>query len=170
MERSETFLLTMINRPVENDLSNYQPTTEYCIPILDDPITPNEVDTCINKLKINKVAGTDDIPSDLIQLLPGEWILLLTFIFNQIFTSSYPAVWLQLRVFTIFKMGIKTDTNNYRGISILSAIPKIYDMILSNHFGMWYNLRIEQAGAQSKHPIFLLTLLEQQIEHYTWHS
>ena len=141
---------TLLNRPVESDLSDYQPTTQCYIPVLDDPITPYEVDTCIKKLKSNKAAGIDGIPPGIIQLLPDEWIILLTFIFNQIFTTSYPSLWSQLRVFTIFKKGMITDPKNYRGISILSAIPKIYDMILGNRFGLWYTPRVEQAGAQPK--------------------
>ena len=53
-----------------------------------------------------------------------------------------------LKVFTIFKKGRQDDPSNYRGISVLSAIPKLYDMILSNRFSLWYKPRPEQAGAQ----------------------
>jgi hypothetical protein len=32
-----------------NDLLNYQPTTQYYIPILDDPITPYKMDIMYKK-------------------------------------------------------------------------------------------------------------------------
>ena len=32
----------LLNRPVESDLSDYQPTTQCYIPVIDDPITPYE--------------------------------------------------------------------------------------------------------------------------------
>ena len=53
-----------------------------------------------------------------------------------------------MKLFTIYKKGPREDPSNYRGISIISAIPKLYDMILSSRFSMWYTLRPEQAGAQ----------------------
>ena len=69
------------------------------------------------------------------------------FIINHIFTRRYGH---NSRVFTIFKKGMIIDPKNYRGISIMSAIPKIYDMILGNRFVLWYTPRVEQAGAQPK--------------------
>ena len=98
--------------------------------------------------KGNKAAGTDGIPPGLIKVLPDEWLILITFIFNQIFSATYPSSWSQLKIFTIFKKGQRSDSQNYRGISIVSAIPKIYDMVLNNRFAMWYAPSIEQAGGQ----------------------
>ena len=37
---------------------------------------------------------------------------------------------------------------NYRGISILVALAKLYDMVLSYRFQLWYKPKFEQAGAQ----------------------
>ena len=54
--------------------------------------------------------------------------------------------WTMLKVFTIFKKGRRDDPDNYRGISVLSANPKLYDMVLSQRFSLWYTPRPEQAG------------------------
>ena len=54
-----------------------------------------------------------------------------------------------LKLFT-FKKGRWDDPDNYRGISIISAIPKLYDMVLSNRFSLWYKPLPEQAGAQTR--------------------
>ena len=99
-------------------------------------------------MKPNKAAGTDGISPGILKLLPLTWLILLTQIFNLVFNGSYPFEWTMMKVFTIFKKGAKNDPNNYRGISILSAIPKLYDMVLSNRFSLWYTPRAEQAGAQ----------------------
>jgi len=85
---------------------------------------PDTVERCINKLKGNKAAGTDGIPPGLIKVLPDKWLILITFIFNQIFSATYPSSWSQLKIFTIFKKGQRSNPQNYRGISIVSAIPK----------------------------------------------
>ena len=31
-----------------------------------------------------------------------------------------------------------TKSPNYRGINVISVIPKLYDMVLSNRFALWY--------------------------------
>ncbi len=56
--------------------------------------------------------------------------------------------WAVAKVFTIFKKGQKSNPENYRGISIISAIAKVYDMILSARFNLWYHPTPKQAGAQ----------------------
>ncbi len=37
---------------------------------------------------------------------------------------------------------------NYRGISIMNAMAKIYDMVINARFNLWHKPRIEQSGAQ----------------------
>jgi len=118
------------------------------IPILDDPIRIEEVDRCLQKMKTNKAAGTDGISPGILKMLPATWLALLTYFFNVVFNNQYPLQWSLMRVFTIYKKGNRIDPSNYRGISILSAIPKLYDMILSTRFSLWYTPRVEQAGAQ----------------------
>ena len=129
---------------------DYVPNSNLYIPILDDPISPDEVNTCIHKLKPNKAAGIDGISPGLLKLLPDNWIILLTYVFNLVFLADYPMNWTLLKVFTIHKKGPHQDPNNYRGISVLSALPKVYDMILSCRFALWYAPRCEQAGAQPR--------------------
>ena len=122
-------------------------TTIY-IPVLDDPISPVEVDTCVRRLKPNKAAGVDGISPSILRTLPDEWIVLLTRVFNMAFTSRYPLAWSLMKIFSIYKKGHRLDPQNYRGISIISAIPKLYDMVLSDRFSLWYQPRPEQAGSQ----------------------
>ena len=50
---------------------------------------------------------------------------------------------------TIFKKGNKSQCKHYRGISILSCLPKLYDGILNTRFTQWYKPDIEQAGGQT---------------------
>ena len=53
-----------------------------------------------------------------------------------------------MKIFAIYRKGHRLDPQNYRGISIISAISKLYDMVLSDRFSLWYQPRPEQAGAQ----------------------
>ena len=140
----------LLKQPNNDDENAFQPSQHIYIPLLDDPIQPIEVAETIRKLKSSKAAGIDGITPGILKLLPEEWIIQLTQIFNMTFFSEYPLKWSLLKVFTIFKKGQRSKAQNYRGISILSAIPKVYDMILSRRFKMWYTPKPEQAGAQPK--------------------
>ena len=68
---------------------------ELHIPVLDDQILPDEVIKAIHSLKKNTAPGIDGIPCGIFTLLNDEWILFLTFMFNQIFDQqiSYPEEW-----------------------------------------------------------------------------
>ena len=142
---------------------NYTPATHKYIPILDDPITPGEVDDALKSMKSNKSAGEDGVAPGVLKLLTDEWILVITFFFNLVFSALYPTQWTLSKVFNIFKKGDKLDPNNYRGISIMSALGKLYDLVLYNRFILWYKPKFEQAGAQKnrgcEEQILILRLL-----------
>ena len=123
---------TLLNQSDNENLENYVPETVKYIPILDDFIRPDEVEKCIRELKPNKAAGVDGISPGLLKMLPYEWTVLLTHTFNKIFVSGCPLNWTFMKMFTIFKKGSRQDPQNYRGISVISALPKLYDMVLSN--------------------------------------
>ena len=126
--------------------------TDVTIPVLDAPIDPNEVAEVIEKqVKPNKSAGGGPVglSPGLFKLLPVEWIVTLTMLLNSVFVSGcYPAAWAYARLNMLFKKGISLCCDNYRGISIINSIYKIYDYILCNRLMKWYSPDHEQAGAQ----------------------
>ena len=138
----------LLNPEEHRNQEEYIPTRNTYIPVLDDPIEPDEVDNCIKRLKTSKAPGPDGIAPGILKHLPDDWIILLTFVYNAIFNQNYPLAWSIAKVFTIFKKGDSSDPSNYRGISIMSAIAKVYDSIISNRFNLWYKPHEEQAGAQ----------------------
>jgi hypothetical protein len=130
------------------DLASFTPASGIYVPVLDDPISPIEVDNAVKCLKQNKAAGVDGVPPGILKVINAEWILLLTFVFNRIFLNYYPECWSFAKVFSIFKKGNRLSPENYRGISILNALAKLYDLILCKRFTLWYRPREEEAGAQ----------------------
>ena len=130
----------LLNPPGPQDGVLYEPQEEKYVPVLDDEITPNEVEAQIKKLHADKAPGCDGIWSGLLKHLCDAWIILLTFLFNTVFLGGYPNAWNLIKVFNIYKkeicihftvryrssaMGL-LDTGNYRGISLMSSLPKLY--------------------------------------------
>lgn len=127
----------------ENDVPNIN------IPVLDESITTDEVTVQIKKMKADKACGPDGIAPGVFQLLPANWIVILTVLFNSVFLSaSYPVSWTTAKFFTIFKKGNRQEARNYRGISVLNSITKVYDLILCERLRAWFIPYREQAGAQ----------------------
>ena len=122
------------------------PNTGVYVPILDDPFTMAEVHTAIRNLRRSKAAGVDGVPPGVFKLLAGEWLEILTVLFNLVFAGEYPEQWSYAKMFTIFKKGNAGDANNYRGISIQGALAKIYESVLNNRFTSWFRPDDEQAG------------------------
>lgn len=103
------------------------------IPELEDEITANEVYREIQKTKSGKAPGIDGVPPGILKYLPPAWIALLTTLLNSIFMSGlYPTEWSIAKLFTVYKKGPRMDPKNYRGISVIPFLAKLYDAILNS--------------------------------------
>ena len=139
-------LLNPDNETITTDLSNYH----VKIPILDDKIDVKECKEVLeSQVKEDKGCGPDGISPGAFKLLPDQWVVYLCFLFNIIFIAGYPLEWASAKLIMLFKKGLHMDCNNYRGISVINAISKIYDYVLNNRLILWYTACREQAGAQS---------------------
>ena len=124
--------------------------SDVYIPVLDDPITPQEVSDQIKRLKGNKACGPDGIPPGVLKLLPDAWIVYITTVFNCIFMAgSFPSSWATAKLFTVFKGGSRSLVTNYRGISVVNSMVKLYDMVLCDRLNRWFKPFREQAGSQT---------------------
>ena len=90
-----------------------------------------EIDKLINKLKNNKSCGIDNIINEFIKYSPIDYKQLLVKLFNLILrTGIIPASWNISFISPIYKnKGSKSDPDNYRGISIISCLGKLFSAI-----------------------------------------
>ena len=89
-------------------------------------LSEEQVLTAIAKLKPNKGAGPDGIPSNFIVKCSSSLCQPLTLIFTKsLKTGVFPQVWKEAFVTPIFKSGEKSLVKNYRPISKLSIFSKI---------------------------------------------
>jgi hypothetical protein len=119
---------------VEHDSDN----VDNFVDILDADITESEVQTAIKKLKNNKAAGPDGIVAELIKLAETKVVKYLTKLFNKIFQSgTFPLEWTRSIIVPLHKKGDKSLPDNYRGISLLSTVSKVYTSVLNNRLKQW---------------------------------
>ena len=94
-------------------------------------ITEMELNNTIKNLKNNNSTGPDEYSTKFIKLSSPILVPALVKIFNlAISTGVYPNSLKIAKVIPIFKKGDSTTVNNYRPISILSTINKIFEKIL----------------------------------------
>lgn len=140
-----------LGQPAGVELPEEVEDNNVFIPVLDEEITPLEVENQIKYLKRDKACGPDGVSPGLFKMLPGAWILTLVTLFNTVFRSAaYPQSWTRAKLFTIFKKGDKLNPRNYRGINVINSIAKVYDMVLSFRLKQWFRPFREQAGAQER--------------------
>lgn len=116
----------------------YDTFTDVRHPLLDAPITQDEIILSLSKCKLNKAPGPDGIRSEFYKYLPDNWLLFLECLFNRILESeSFPTSWTEIHATMIHKKGDKNNPSNYRCISLVNSITKIFTQILYDRLTQW---------------------------------
>ena len=97
-------------------------------------LTPLEVNETIQLLDANKAVGPDLIHNKLL-LASADYISEpLSIIFNKcLYESRFPCSWKTAHVTPIHKKGPKNTCNNYRPISLLSCVGKLFEKCVQKH-------------------------------------
>ncbi|GBP91231.1 Probable RNA-directed DNA polymerase from transposon BS [Eumeta japonica] len=113
------------------------------------PIHETEVINSIRKLKLEKSPGADNVTNEALkfahQILPTP----LTELFNSILISSEtPKEWSEANIILIYKKGDPKNISNYRPISLLPNMYKLFSSIINNRLSAIIEAKqpIKQAG------------------------
>ena len=100
---------------------------------LDVPITETEILEAANKLKTRKAVGGDGISNEQIKASVNTLKSTLSKIFNIVFNKGViPTIWTQGIIKPIYKKkGAKNNPDNYRPITIISCMGKLFTSILN---------------------------------------
>lgn len=138
------------------------------LPIKTSPPNKSEIVDAIKSMKNGKAAGFDDITAEILksdpQLFASSILPLFTKIWNQ---EEFPEDWMNGLIIKLPKKGDLTDCNNWRGITILCVVMKVFMKIILNRMVNVIDklLRKEQAGFRSgKSCIDLINILRIIIE------
>ena len=105
---------------------------------LDCPITLSELKTAVFSQNNNKACGLDQISSEIYKHAFNEISPFLLKFFNRLFErGEYPSCFGEGIIYPIFKGGNIDDPKNYRGITLINIISKIFSQIILNRFTKW---------------------------------
>lgn len=100
-------------------------------PVLDVPISESELDLVLKRCSNGKAAGSDGLTYEVYKKLPQIWRSNILDLFNDIFNNgNLPPSWPEIVMFLVFKKGDKSCISNYRGISLINTIVKIFTYII----------------------------------------
>jgi hypothetical protein len=94
--------------------------------------SPTVLDRYIKQLRNSNSRGTDNFPNSLIKTVHN-----LPIILSKLFTlilekEIFPKLWKTSIISPIFKSGLRSDVNNYRGVHITPSISKIFEHIVAD--------------------------------------
>jgi hypothetical protein len=116
------------------------------------PITAKETMKLLNEVNVNTATGPDEIPGFLIKLLSSAMAPNLTNILNNSMQQGcFPSMWKKANVCPIWKnKGCRKDPGNYRPISILPVLARIFEKYVASQLYNYCDLKgiipIEQFG------------------------
>ena len=118
---------------IENCASNTT-STQTLNEQINVPFTENEIRNAIKGLKNNKANGIDMILNEHLKILSHIISPILVGLFNLVFdTGIVPETWTLGMIQPIFKnKGSARDPSNYRPITLISCLGKVFTQILNN--------------------------------------
>ena len=155
-----------ISKVVDNGIEtpNFEPRTISTFTALH--ITHMEVSDILKNLKLGKASGCDLISHQMLRYTADTVNKPLCTLFNLSLQSKiFPSLWKKAVVIPLFKKGDKHEISNYRPVSLISCVGKVFERIVFKHMynylidnNLFYNL---QSGFLPTH-----TTVYQLIEMY----
>ena len=96
-------------------------------------VNSDSIKEIINKLKNKSTSGCNNLSNKLLKLIKDDIAEPLTVIINQTFSSGvFPQKLKIAKVIPVHKNGDRHTFNNYRPISILPSVSKVFERVMHN--------------------------------------
>ncbi|GBP48071.1 LINE-1 retrotransposable element ORF2 protein [Eumeta japonica] len=128
-----------------------------------------EVEKAIDSQKNDKAPGPDDISNEILRHSKETLTPILTEIFNNnLNTEIIPQQWTESNIILLYKKEDKYDIANYRPISLMSNVYKIFAKIILKRIEKTLDEHqpIEQAGFRKDYSIDHIHVVRQILEKY----
>lgn len=116
----------------ERDREYFKLIPDFPSDISVSQINVHEILDALKQLDGSKGSGPDGVPPVFLKTLATELTAPLFWLFNMSLKSGcFPKNWKSSFLVPIFKSGKKSDIRNYRGIALISCIPKLFEAIVN---------------------------------------
>jgi hypothetical protein len=121
--------------------------------LLDREFNVFEIQSATKRLKSNKAAGIDLVPNEVWKIGSPMLLLSLCSLFQLCYTTGkVPLAWCEAVILPLWKKGCTQTTSNYRPISLLNTILKLFTSTLNARLNYWARRHLKisqfQAGFQ----------------------
>ena len=100
----------------------------------DTECSPDETETLIKLLNLNKATGPDLISNKMLKSVSEEISVPLSILFNRSFRGGkFAQTWKKANILPLFKQGDESLPSNYRPVSLLSGVGKLQERIVFKH-------------------------------------
>ena len=142
VENLHTYFKSMFgeSQPIntEDDTSDFDHEQESVYEELDYEFTEQDLRRAVFSQKDNKSPGIDSISSEILKSSYDFISPLLLKLYNRMLnTGEYPRSWGEGIISPIFKKGDVNDSSNYRGITLINVLAKIYSQLILNRLTNW---------------------------------
>ena len=113
---------------VENKVTEYsEMSSARKDKVLDRDISYAEIKKCLKSLKNNKTGGNDGLVGELFKYGGSGMANLLKALYEVVWTAEgIPKQWRQGLIVSLYKRGDAEDPGNYRGITLLNVVGKLF--------------------------------------------
>ena len=113
----------------EEDVERLEKVLQHLINIEDGLFTRDELKKTKERAKKGKQTGSDNVAADVLQECDLDDII-LSFANNLIVNGQKPQQWSDIDMIPLPKPGDLSDTQNYRGISLISTVAKLINKMI----------------------------------------
>lgn len=132
-------IISCLPNTTENSVDLLSATSTSCNSFFLIPIMPYEIIEAVKSLKKSKCLDCYDLSSEIIKGIIEEIIEPLATLFNLcITTGCFPTCFKYAKVLPLWKKGDKSLVDNYRPISIIPVLGKIFEIILKNRLVQYF--------------------------------
>ncbi|MGB1899487.1 MAG: reverse transcriptase family protein, partial [Candidatus Kariarchaeum pelagius] len=126
-------------------------------------VTPNQIEKVVNNLNNKHSSGADGISTIILKKILKPILPALTLIVNQtLSTGIFPDKLKVAKIIPLYKKGDKSIISNYRPISLLPSISKVFERIIYNQLYEYFTnndlFYKNQYGFRKKHSTELAAL------------
>ncbi len=143
------------NYKTHPSIKNIQKNLENELPVFNfHTLNTNDVRCLVRKLNVKKAAGYDNISAKLLKIAIDQLAPLLTHLINLSITKCiFPNELKLAEIIPVFKKNDKMNKENYRPISLLPVISKIFERAMEHQLAKYFNgiFNVNVSGFRKKH-------------------